>query len=119
MSVTGNTTRGDDRIDSSNLNGTTAHTPESLDIAKCQAEQDCQQSTVEVPHLCDLTETCAEKSDLRRREGQEELGMILSSRLDIKGMTVSVKTVAAIGRQRVERMEVHCDAAIHLPMSRG
>ncbi len=84
MRVTCDTTRGDDWINSSNLNGTTAHTPESLDIAKGQAEQDSQQGAVEVPHLCDQKKTCAEKSDLRRREGEGEQGMILSSRLDIK-----------------------------------
>lgn len=86
MRVTCNTTRGDDRIYSSNLDGTTAHTPESLDIAKGQAEQDSQQGAVEVPHLCDHRET-VEKSDLRRREGQGEESMILSSRPDIKEKT--------------------------------
>lgn len=60
MTVTRNSTGRDDGIDSSNLDRTTAHAPEGIDIAEVQAEQDCQQRLLEVCHRRDLMEPCTE-----------------------------------------------------------
>ena len=50
MTVTGNSTRGDDRINSSHLNSSAHHSPECFDIAERQAEHDGQKRTLESPH---------------------------------------------------------------------
>jgi len=68
MSMTGHSTRRDDGIDASKLDSTTAHTPKGIDIAKGQAEKDCQQHMLEVCHLCDLTEPWKEMPKPKEEE---------------------------------------------------
>ncbi len=72
MAMTRDTTRRDDGVDSTNLNGAAHNAPECVDMATGQAELEGQKDGLEVPHLCVLTVTGGEKG--RREESKRNGG---------------------------------------------
>ena len=62
-------TRRHNRIDSPDLDGSTDHTPEGMDIAKPQAEQDGQKAALKFPHVDGLAWTSKGRAKLKRQKG--------------------------------------------------